>query len=126
MNKVILLGRLVKDVEVKGTEKSSVAKFNIAVNRQFKKEGEERQADFISCVAFGQTATHIAKYFAKGSMIAVTGRIQTGSYDKDGQKVYTTDVVIDGSYFTGNKESNKTQNETPAFTKVEDDEDLPF
>ena len=127
MNQVILMGRLTKDVEVKEA-KTSVARFSIAVNRQFKKEGEERQADFINCVAFGHTANHIAKYYAKGSMIAITGRMQTGSYDKDGQKVYTTDVIVDNSFFCGSKSEKNDAGvqSTPAFTVVEDDENLPF
>jgi single-strand DNA-binding protein len=131
MNNVCLMGRLTKDIELKQTEKTAVARFNIAVNRQFKKEGEERQADFISCVAFGHTANHIAKYFNKGSMISVVGRIQTGSYDKDGQKVYTTDVVVDSCYFCGEKNNNKSdtyesQTNNTGFSAIDDSSDLPF
>lgn len=123
MNKTVIMGRLTKDVETKQTEKTSVARFTVAVNRQFKKEGEERQADFISCVAFGHTANHIAKYFSKGSMIALEGRLQSGSYEKDGQKHYTTDVIVDSSYFCGEK---KDKQEEPAMTPVETDDSLPF
>lgn len=100
MNKVVLLGRMVKDPELRFTPGSgtAVSRFTVAVNRQFKKD----ETDFISCVAFGKTAETISQYFVKGQQIAVAGRIQTGSYDKDGKKVYTTDVVVESFDFVGN------------------------
>ena len=133
MNSVHIMGRLTKDIEVKyGNAGTAFASFNVAVNRQYKKEGEERQADFISCKAFGKQAEFIAQYFQKGSLIAVDGRIQTGSYDKDGQKVYTTDVIVEKVHFAGGKSEGKQSTQTESatseqvgFVPVNDDE-LPF
>lgn len=104
MNKVILMGRLTRDVEMRQTANGvSVTRFTIAVNRRFAKEGQQ-QADFIGCVAWRQTAEFIARYFQKGSMIAVVGNIQTRSWDgQDGKKQYATDVVVDEVYFTGSR-----------------------
>jgi single-strand DNA-binding protein len=112
MNKSILMGRITKDLELKTSQAgTSFLSFTLAVNRQFVKQGEERQADFISCKAFGKTAENIAKFFLKGSLIAIEGRIQTGSYDnKEGQKVYTTDIMIDNFHFTGEKKQDKAEN----------------
>lgn len=91
MNVVVLIGRLVRDPEVRYTgDNKAIAKFSLAVNRMKKDE-----ADFINCVAFGKTAEVVEKYVKKGSRISVRGKIQTGSYEKDGKKVYTTDVIID-------------------------------
>ena len=131
MNKVILLGRLTKDPDVKTTESGlTIANFSLAVNRKFVKEGEERQADFILCKAFGRTAEFIAKYIAKGQQVAITGRIQTGSYMKDDQKVFTTDVIIEDVYFADSKKSgtgtNDADNLTPGTFPSEDDDTLPF
>lgn len=102
MNKVILHGKCAKDPDVKTTQSGqTVARVTIAVDR-YTKAGEERKADFISCTAWGQTAQFLAKYFQKGKEILAEGRIQTGSYtDKDGRKVYTTDVVLDRVEFCG-------------------------
>ena len=132
MNKAILLGRLTKDVELKQTPNGvSVARFTIAVNRRFDKE----TADFISCVAWRNTAEFVAKYFSKGSSIAVVGSLQTGSYEKDGQKVYTTDVNVDEAYFAGSKASSESgasegaenvQQDFSGFTPIATDDDLPF
>lgn len=104
MNKVILMGRLTRDPEMKQTTTGlSVARLTIAVNRRFAKDGQQT-ADFIGCVAWRQTAEFICKYFRKGSMIAVVGNIQTRSWDgQDGKKQYATDIVIDEAYFTGEK-----------------------
>lgn len=121
MNKVILMGRLTRDVELKyanGKEPVAVGRFTLAVNRRFKKEGEP-DADFINCVAFGKTAEFISEYFSKGKMIAIVGRIQTGSYtNQNGQKVYTTDVLVEEANFCGEK-NNITTDEI-----IEDD--FPF
>lgn len=106
MNKVILMGRLTRDPEVRytqGDNASAVARFSLAVDRRFKKD-EEQTADFINCVAFGKTGEFIEKYGRKGTKFVVEGRIQTGSYtNKDGQKVYTTDVVVEQVEFAENK-----------------------
>jgi len=101
MNKVVLMGRLTKDPELRSTGSgTSVCSFSIAVNRRFVKAGEERQADFINCVAWRQTAEFICKYFAKGRMIAVSGSIQTRTWDdKEGKRQYTTEVVVEDAYF---------------------------
>lgn len=111
MNKVILMGRLTRDPEVRytqGDNASAVARFSLAVDRRFKKEGEQT-ADFINCVAFGKTGEFIEKYGRKGTKFVVEGRIQTGSYtNKDGQKVYTTDVVCENLEFAESKNSAGT------------------
>ena len=105
MNKVILMGRLVKDPELKQTPSGvSVARFSIAVNRRFKNDNGEYDADFINCVAWRQTSEFITKYFQKGSMIAITGSIQVSTWDdKEGKRQYSTEVVVDEAYFTGSK-----------------------
>lgn len=104
MNKVMLIGRLVRDPDVKTSQSGVVvARYTLAVDRRFKKDGEQ-SADFIGCIAFGKTAEFAEKYFTKGIKIAVVGRIQTGSYEnKDGQRVYTTDVVVEENEFTESK-----------------------
>lgn len=115
MNKVILMGRLTKDVEMRQTPNGiSVARFTLAVNRRFAKEGQQ-QADFINCVAWRQTGEFIARYFQKGSMIAVVGSIQSRSWDgQDGKKQYATEVNVEEAYFTGEKSENTGQyNQTP-------------
>lgn len=98
MNKCVLMGRLTRDPEVRytqGDNAAAVARFSLAVDRRFKKDGDQT-ADFINCVAFGKTGEFIEKYGHKGTKFVVEGRIQTGSYtNKDGQKVYTTDVVVE-------------------------------
>ena len=98
MNKVILMGRLTRDIEMRytaGENPMAVARYTLAVPRRFKREGEP-DADFVSCVAFGKTAEFAGKYFRQGTKIVITGRIQTGSYtNRDGRKVYTTDVVVE-------------------------------
>lgn len=129
MNKVMLMGRLTRDPDVRYTqtaEPMAVVRFPLAVNRRFKRENEA-EADFISCVAFGKTGEFINKYFHKGNMLAICGHIQTGSYEKDGKKVYTTDVIIDEAYFTGEKASGTSDNTAPYTAEpVSDDEDIPF
>lgn len=106
MNKVILMGRLTRNPDVRQGNNSTVARFSIAVDRRFKRDGDEQTADFINCVAFGKTAEFIEKYAQKGTKFVVEGRIQTGSYtNKDGQKVYTTDVVVESVEFAESKNS---------------------
>ena len=108
MNKVILIGRLTKDPEVKNTaSQATVCRFTLAVDRRFKDQNGQRQADFISCVAWRQTANFISSYFHKGSKIAVVGSIQTRTYDdQNGQKRYVTDVVVDEAEFVDSAASN--------------------
>lgn len=141
MNKVILMGRLTRDPEVRytqGDNASAVARFSLAVDRRFKKDGDQT-ADFINCVAFGKTGEFIEKYGRKGTKFVVEGRIQTGSYtNKDGQKVYTTDVVVEQVEFAeskasadGNATGNTANSNAPtdtSFMNIPDsiDEELPF
>lgn len=135
MNKAELTGRLTKDPNTKytsGDNQMCVARFTLAVNRRIKKEGQQ-DADFISCVAFGKTGEFVEKYAKKGMKFDVVGRIQTGSYeDKDGKKVYTTDVVVEEIEFGESKGAAKDEksDEKPdeGFMDVPDDvaDELPF
>ena len=106
MNKVILMGRLVRDPDIRysnGENAMAVARFTLAVDRRFKRDGEQN-ADFISCISFGKSAEFAEKYLRKGIKLVVTGRIQTGSYtNRDGNKVYTTDVVVEEQEFSESK-----------------------
>ena len=143
INNVVLMGRLVATPELRSTGTGvSVASFTIAVERAYAKAGEQRQADFIDCVAWRQTAEFITRYFQKGSMIAVTGNIQTRNYqDKHGNKRKAVEVVVDNASFCGSKaESGTTGGYTapaaPApsfasasesdFEEITEDDDLPF
>ena len=110
MNKVILMGRLTRDPEVRysqAAEPLAIARYTLAVDRRFQRRdnsGNEQTADFISCVAFGRNGEFAEKYLKQGTKIAITGRIQTGSYtNKDGQRVYTTDVVVENQEFAESK-----------------------
>lgn len=107
MNKVILIGRLTRDPDVRysqGEQSTAVARFTLAVDRRFKRDGDQQTADFISCVAFGKTGEFIERYCHQGTKLVVEGRIQTGSYTKqDGTKVYTTDVVAENVEFAESK-----------------------
>ena len=109
MNKVVLMGRLTRDPEVRysaGENALAIARYTLAVDRRFRRDGEA-SADFIQCVSFGRTAEFAEKYFRQGLKIAVTGRIQTGSYtNRDGQKVYTTEVVVEDQEFAESKASS--------------------
>ena len=147
MNKVVLMGRLTRNPEVRysqGDASTAVARYTLAVDRRFKRQGDEQTADFINCVSFGKTAEFVERYLAQGTKIAGCGRIQTGSYtNKDGQKVYTTDVVLEEVEFAESKNAsadNTAYNPTPAkepqpsqasmdgFMNIPDgiDEELPF
>ena len=110
MNKVILMGRLTRDPEVRysqGDTPTAFARYTLAVDRRFNRNGDDATADFISCVAFGRSAEFAEKYLHKGTKIALTGRIQTGSYtNRDGVKVYTTDVVVEDQEFAESKNSS--------------------
>ena len=112
MNKVILMGRLTRDPEVRysqGDVATAVARYTLAVDRRFRREGEAT-ADFINCVAFGRQAEFAERYLRQGTKIAITGRIQTGSYtNRDGAKVYTTDIVVEEQEFAESKASGATQ-----------------
>lgn len=147
MNKVILIGRLCRDPEIRysqqGDEQMAVARYTLAVDRRYKKDNEQ-SADFISCVAFGRSAEFADKYFKQGTKICVCGRIQTGSYtNRDGNKVYTTDVVVEEQEFAESKNtagndgsSSRQQAPSPApdpreasgFMSIPEgiEDDLPF
>ena len=108
MNKVILMGRLVKEPEVRysqGAEPIAVARYTLAVNRRFKRQGEP-EADFINCVAFGKTGEFAEKYFKKGQLVAITGRLQVRSWDKDGERRYATEVIIEAQHFAESKKDS--------------------
>ena len=145
MNKVILMGRLTRDAEVRysqGDASTAVARFSLAVDRRFKRDGDDQSADFINCVAFGRTGEFFERFGRKGTKFLVEGRIQTGSYtNRDGQKVYTTDVVVENVEFAVTKSSNDSNGgyvpaDRPSpsgaagdgFMNIPDgiDEELPF
>lgn len=148
MNKVILMGRLTRDPEVRysqGDSATAVARYTLAVDRRFKRDGEA-SADFINCVVFGKSAEFAERYFRQGLKVVVSGRIQTGSYtNRDGVKVYTTDVVVEDQEFAESKATSdanmgnfRASAPTPAPAPVSDagdgfmnipdgiDEELPF
>ena len=144
MNKVVLVGRLTRDPEMRnsnGESSTAIARYTLAVDRRYKRDGEAG-VDFISCVAFGRSAEFAEKYFHQGLKVVVTGRIQTGSYtNRDGNKVYTTDVVVEDQEFAESKAASQANgnNYTPArpepsaasgdgFMNIPDgiDEELPF
>ena len=138
MNKVILMGRLTRDAEIRssqGGNPTTIARYTLAVDRRFKRDNEQN-ADFIGCVAFGKSAEFAEKYFRQGIMVVVTGRIQTGSYtNKDGQKVYTTDVVVEDQEFAEskatsqqNQKNNAPVSDSDGFMNIPDgiDEEMPF
>ena len=146
MNKVILMGRLTRDPEVRysqGDVSTAVARYTLAVDRRFRRDGEAT-ADFINCVAFGRQAEFAERYLRQGTKIAITGRIQTGSYtNRDGVRVYTTDIVVEEQEFAESKSANPSSGEnsyqaSPApapsanigdgFMNIPDgiDEELPF
>lgn len=130
MNKVILMGRLTRDPEVRYTQATNtmVTSFTLAVNRRFVKQGEERQADFINIVAWNKTAEFVSKYFSKGQQVGVIGRIQTRNYDDEqGIKHYVTEIIAEEVYFAGEKK-DATQNEVQATNDFEitNQDDLPF
>ena len=137
MNKVIIIGRFTRDPEIKystGENATATARFSLAVNRRFKNKEGNYDADFINCVAFGKTAEFIEKYFTKGMAIGITGRIQTGSYtNKEGQKVYTTDVVVEETEFVESKNKgtsdnvpNNNANSNSHFEEVISEDEMPF
>ena len=127
MNKVILMGRLTRDPEMRFTQgnNTAVCSFSLAVNRRFKQEGQP-DADFINIVAWAKTAEFVGKYFTKGQQVGVIGRMQTRNYDdKDGKKVFVTEVVAEEVYFADSKkEPNVTT--SAGFMAVDNPEGLPF
>lgn len=148
MNKVILMGRLARDPEVRysqGSQPLAVARFSLAVNRRFKREGEP-DADFINCVAFGKSGEFVERYFKKGQMVSVVGRLQVRSWeDKDGTKRWSTDVIVEENYFAeskssfegregksasmANSSSHSKPNADEGFYPIDEsleDDDLPF
>ena len=134
MNKVILMGRLTKDPDMRGEGTNLVARYSLAVDRRFKDNDGNYQTDFINIVVFGKGAEFAEKYLKKGTKVVVTGRIQTGSYtNKDGQKVYTTDVIAEDQEFAESKSSG-TQQENETVSKDDDfieltpeqKDDMPF
>lgn len=138
MNKVIQIGRLARDPELRvtqGEQPMAIARYTLAVDRKFKREGDEQTADFISCVAFGKNAEFAEKYLHKGKKIAIVGRLQTGNYtNKDGVKVYTTEVVVEEHEFVESKGSSDSSAPAPqpqadkdGFMSIPDGiEELPF
>lgn len=135
MNRVILMGRLTKNPEIKYAGKDNdmaVARYTLAVNRRYKRDGEQ-EADFISCVTFGKSAEFAQKYLRKGIRIVIGGRISTGSYkDKDGKTIYTTDVIVEEHEFAQNKDgsggedlSETSKTDKDGFMEVQDRE-IPF
>ena len=130
MNKVILMGRLTRDPEIRYTTTNNtlVAIFSLAVNRRFARQGEERQADFINIVAWDKNGEFVSKYFKKGQQVGVIGRIQTRTWDDDqGTKHYVTEVVAEEAYFADSKKENNSNApfENNATSPIADD-DLPF
>lgn len=142
INKAIIGGRLTRDAEHTVTLSGlDVAKFSVAIDRRFKKQGEEKQTDFLNVVAFGKTVEFVNKYFTKGSSIIVVGSIQTRSYKKDGQKRYVTEIIAEEVSFAGSKNDNAGSSDTVSgkdaidalealrggdFIPVDDDTPLPF
>lgn len=122
MNKVILMGRLTRDPEVRysqGENSTAIARYTLAVDRRRSRNaGDDQQAaDFINCVAFGYSAEFAEKYLRKGTKICIDGRIQTGSYtNKDGQKVYTTEVVVENQEFAESKNAGGSSADTPSYS----------
>lgn len=134
MNKVMLIGRLTRDVEMNYSANSTaVARYTLAINRPYKREGDQ-EADFLRCVAFGKTAELAERYLAKGMRVAIDGRIQTGSYtNRDGQKVYTTDIIVERQEFLEKRADNSPSApdapyDSDSFMDIPDgiDEELPF
>lgn len=129
MNRVVLLGRLTRDPEIRYSQTSepmAIARYTLAVDRRGKKAEGEPNADFISCVAFGKPAEFAEKYLKQGTKVAIEGHIQTGSFtNKNGVKVYTTDVVVESHYFCEKKEQGDQREEVPDFEPA-DMAALPF
>ena len=143
MNRVVLVGRLVRDPDVIAlSDGKTVSKFTVAVDRRFKNKNGEKEADFIPVVVFGKPAEFVAEYVKKGNMVSVSGRITTGSYDnKEGKKVYTTEITADEVNSIGSKKDNQAGTDSESqqqdsklsvmdldedFSLMADDDDIPF
>ena len=132
MNKVILIGNLTKDPELRTTQSGkAVTAFNMAVQRKFRNDSGDYDADFISCIAWGKTAEFISQYFKKGNKIGVVGSIQTRTYEKDGRKVYVTEVNVEEAEFVESKKADgeakaSSMPNIPSFQPMPDDDDCPF
>ena len=139
MNKVILMGRLTRDPEVRYTQTNNtlVASFSLAVNRRFARQGEERQADFVNIVAWSKTGEFVSKYFKKGQQVSIIGRIQTRTWDdENGQKRYVTEVIAEEAYFADSKRDGEASGfestfgeavtQSAEFQVTSSDDDLPF
>lgn len=130
LNKVIVMGRLVRDPELRRTNSgTAVASFTIACDRDFKSDGGEREADFIECVAWRNTAEFVSKYFAKGRMAVVSGRLQTRNWtDKEGNKRKATEIVAESAYFGDSKREELQSYAAPqeSFAELPDDGEIPF
>lgn len=132
MNNVFISGRVTRNIELKYTAQSqmAVARFSLACDRGKDKDGNSKGADFISCVAFGRTAENLERFSGKGLRLSVAGHIQTGDYEKDGKKYYTTDVIVDRVEIVDWKDANQTQQpkqesfEPDGFAEIS--EDIPF
>lgn len=129
MNNVTLIGRLVRDPELRQAGETSIASMTLAVDRPYSK-GKEKEADYIRLKAFGKRAETMAEYLTKGRQVGITGHISTGSYEKDGHKVYTTDVIVDSFDFCGSSGGGggEKPSEYEGFTEYTDDDlgDIPF
>ena len=138
LNKAILVGRLTKDPEIRSTASAvSVLNFTVAVPRKYVKQGEQRQSDFINCVAFGKTADFISRFFTKGNMISIDGSIQTRTWDdNEGKRHWVTEVVVNDAGFVESKKDSASVGSVPADVQMPDlpadfgddviDDDLPF
>ena len=134
MNNTTIAGRLTKDPELRYAQSGkAVTNFTVAVNRPFKNAQGENEADFINCVAFGKQAENLAQYMKKGSMLGVEGRIQTGSYEKEGRRIFTTDVMANQITFLESRNNKKTEQPIKQESNREkmqpidiDDNDIPF
>ena len=125
LNKVVLIGRITKDPELRHTQSGiATTRFTLAVDRGFKNQAGETEADFIPIITWRGLAENCAKYLAKGRLVAVAGRIQTGSYEKDGRRIYTTDINADEVKFL--EWGDKQADDVPGFTPTDDDTELPF
>jgi len=131
MNKVIVMGRLTKEVELKKNDNYTVAVFSLAVDRKYVKQGEERKTDFFNVVAYGKNAEFINKYFSKGQLVIVSGRMENRTWtDKDGNNRLSTEVICEESYFAEGKKNPNNENaemtETGELNVDSSDDDLPF
>ena len=121
LNKVILMGRLTRDPEIRysqGNDQTAIARFTLAVDRRYNRNGDQT-ADFINCVSFGKSAEFAEKYFKQGTKIVAVGRLQTGSFtNKDGNKVYATDVIVDEQFFAESKKSSSADSNNQPSSRI--------